>query len=1195
MPVLEIRHRTGKLETRELTRQAPILVGRLATNDIAVDADDVAPVHCRISWNRRNFEVAAVTAAGVQHNGATVRQASLSVGDIVRVGDVDLVIAEERAPQARVASASPPASPFAEAAPDVADSIHLKAITQDLPVPLPQMGVGPQRVEAAAKPPQFPAQPDPSPPVDRRAARPDLRDVFESAIDLDALAKDEVESSGVPEEPHQPYRGMVGLPGAPAATRAGRPKASTPSAARPGEQEVLRSPLVMTLGIAVLLLLLAAATIWFLLAREKAQREFNAAQSALDSGLFSQAIEEFQRFVEAHPRHRLADQARLSIAQAKVEQPLAGAVPAWDAGLQALNQFVSDNRNSDAFKDPESEVRKFVARSADRIAFGAAETARLSRQRPPLAISAEGISLLELYSPSDARPEERLREIAGVTRAAEAAIVEQEAIDAVTARLDEGLKSGLPLPVLPDYRRLLDRHPRAAEYKPLQERIRQSLALLARAVTRDDSERQPLAEDRPASGAAPLVLARRIRARSDISSVGETVFATAEGSVFGIDTATGDPLWRRVVGGEAPFAPVTVAASVPSVLLFDSANSELLLLHRRTGRTVWRFALASPPRGIPLVHEGQLFIATSNGTLEQVDLQTGRGTARLTFPQPLAGPPVVSPTGQRLYVLGDSDVAYILTRRPLACERTVWLGHGPGSIVAPPLMLRDYLLVAENDRTDKSRLRLLDAVREDQPLTQIAQFPIQGLVRDAPAVRGKQLAVPSTPERVSAFIVAETGDEQALTPVASYQVKDAQGGPIFTVVGADDQLWMVSTALRRFTISRSGLLPDKQQAAIGLASQPLEVFADSLYVGRHARYSRAVLFSEVERHKLATLWQTSLGATIIAAGQPAPDGSIVCVNSLGELFQVSAAKLASGGFESQALGQIAVPEGLSESLSACGLSDGRLAIWCGGAQPRLWLTGGDGQAREHVLSHPLQADPVSLGPGVLLPLAGRLRLLRESGIGAIEDLPAPLAGTESPAWRAVAALDETQGLVLNANGRLTRVQFRTAPVAHLAEIASWEAAQPVDVGMAVDQKRVAVADATGRVVLLNSASFEPLGAVNLGQPARRSPWFFGDLALVETVEGRLVALDVAEQLSKRWDLSLEGSALADKPAVVAGKVLVATLDGRVLEVDPLSGDLLRTHDCRQRLAFGPQLWGQPVVGTVDGALLWLNQFTVAAP
>ncbi|MGQ0634960.1 MAG: outer membrane protein assembly factor BamB family protein [Planctomycetaceae bacterium] len=1194
MPVIEIRHRSGKTETRELSKQTPLLVGRLATNDIQLDEDGVDPVHCRISWNRRQFEVAAVTSAGVQHNGATVRIAPLKTGDVVRVGEIDLALLDER-PRAVAALAgirpSPPhESPALEDA-SASASIELKPVTEDsLPV----------RSFRMTSPPQVSAPPVESPvPAARAPARKEAVDDDEAESEREEFDEDlppdladiadiaEAPEEAEPLPPRTPKAADPGLAGV--ASRLRRSMQSTPH--RPGEQEVLRSPLVLLLAVAVGLLLLSAATIWFVLERQRTQREYDAAQAAMEAGMFAQAIEGFEEFVREHPRHRLAPPARLAISEARVNQPLAGAVPVWEAGLEALNRFVSENLGGAGSDEPESPARKFVQRSADRIAIGAAEGARAARRRPLLAVSADARKLLELYSPADPKLEERLTEIARVAREAEAAINEREAFDSVVQKFDAARDSGKLLAALPDYRRLVDRHSNAAEYRPLQDRVGEVLSGLRALVARDQRERVAQSAAPTASVAPrPLVLARRNRARSDVASVGGTVFATAEGAVFGVDSATGEPLWRRFVGQQSPFTPLPVTSTVPALLLFDTFERELLLVHQRTGETIWRLALDETPTAAPLIYEAQALLATAAGTLEQIDLQTGASHGRLQFPQRLAGPAVVSPSGQRLYLIGESDVMYVLTHRPLACERVVWLGHGPGSIVAPPMMLRAYLLLAENDRTDMSRLRLLDTTREDQPPATVAQADVTGLIRDPLAVRGRQLAVPSTTERVSAFTLAETGDAGALTFVASYAVQEPQGGPVFVSVGPDDELWMLSTALRRLTISRNSLLPDKQQVAVGLAAQPLFVRGESLYVARHVPCSRAVVFSEIERQRLATQWQTALGAAVLAATPPTADGSVVCVTSLGDFMQVTPQALSNGGFETQALGQISAPDTLRDPLFACTLPDGRLTIRCGGQQPRLWLAGGDGNAREFQLTHELQADPVLLDSGILLPLAGRLRLLpRPDRPAAIEDLIAPLTAEGSPAWRSLAVLDDSQALALNASGRLARVQYRISPVAHLAEVAAWDAGREVDVGFACDGGRVVVADASGRVSLLDARSFEPLGDPLNEQRALRAPWIVGDLAFIETLGQRLICCELEPRLARRWELESGDASLVGSPLPMRGRLIVAFDDGRVAEVDPADGKVLRTLSLRQRLAHGPALWGDAlVVGTIDGALLKLN-------
>src|SRR5690349_12249305 len=92
MPVLEIHFPTGRSEIREITRDAPLIVGRMPHCDIRIDAEGVAPIQCRISWARGNFEVTSVASEGIEWNGALVQQAIFSPGDVVRIGDVEIMM-----------------------------------------------------------------------------------------------------------------------------------------------------------------------------------------------------------------------------------------------------------------------------------------------------------------------------------------------------------------------------------------------------------------------------------------------------------------------------------------------------------------------------------------------------------------------------------------------------------------------------------------------------------------------------------------------------------------------------------------------------------------------------------------------------------------------------------------------------------------------------------------------------------------------------------------------------------------------------------------------------------------------------------------------------------------------------------------------------------------------------------------------
>lgn len=1207
MSVLEIRHRSGFIETRELSKESPLLVGTLPSSDICIDEEGVSPVHCRISWNRKNFEVAAVGPGGVQFNGLTVRTSVLKPGDVIRVGDVDIVLLAQMR-QTQTSPQYPPQDPQAippdglRTNSDPNDPATLGSVSQaDLvDISTDSLPMRSFRLSAPlAASPGLKDEPraEPANGVEDGnfpAGESSLHQSPERRVGMSRVAHAILDF----EEPPPPEASSSALHTAQPSSAAEKIKQSLNlPRVRPGEQDPLRSPLVIGLSLGALLLVLSAATIWFVLTREKAQRQFEAAESQLRGGQFAEAINGFEQFLREYPRHKLALQARAEIGTARVEQAIAGATPAWDKGLEALQKYIDENRQSEQFQDAESPLRHFIVQSSDRIAMGALETTRGSRKRPLLAVSEAAVKLIELYSPSENRPEARLKELAQAARMAENAVAEQEAIDATIKLMDEALENRKTTAAFKEYRRVLARFAAAADNRPLKDRLKKAFELERTLAVRDESPRESVAVG-PAAAPPPrgptagqLTLARRSRSRTDVASQGTNVFVLAEDCLYGVDSATGEPVWRRVIGPDAPFVPVAVSTGQPA-LLVASATGELWQVLARSGEIVWRLPLSGRPAGPPLVREGQIYLATEEGVLEQIDLLTGRSTARLKFSGKIAAPSAISNSGDRLYLPGHENVLYVLTRRPLACEQVVWLGHGPGAISAPAMMLREYLLLAENDSQATCKLRLFDTAREGQPPMEFAKNVVAGQVRDTPVIRGKQLFVPSTPERVTAFLVAETGDDKSLSLVAAYQAKNAQGSPIFISAGPDDQMWMFSSSLRRFELTLDSLIPDKQQLATGIAVQPLQSAGDSLYLARRHAHSRAVIFAEAERRQMIIQWQTSLGAGVLESSAPAvQDGAVMCVTSLGDLYQVTPQRLARGGFDLQPVGQVPVPEGLSESLSAVRLGDGRLAVFCGGAQPRLWLPGGDGLSREHKLPEGLETGPIALGGGLLLALPGRLRVIgRAATDPPVEDLPAPIGQVESPRWMSLVALEPTQAVVLSQAGRLARVQFGTAPVPHLEEITHWDAGHPVDLPLALEAGRLFLVDSTSRLVMLEASSLEPLAQTMLEASPAARPRPAGDQVVVEFKTGRLAAYGIASKLQKSWELPLDGAWLAGDPLVEGGRLLVALSDGRVLWVDASTGQIQRTVGLGQQLNFGPQRWGgNVVVGSLDGTLVVLDQ------
>ena len=105
---LEIRYGDGQAEVRQISKSQPVSIGRHGSNDICIDEPDVAPIHCRVIWNKGKtyFEVASANRDGVDLNGTLVRVSSLKGGDVLRIGSADLVVREHRAAAHEPAGAS---------------------------------------------------------------------------------------------------------------------------------------------------------------------------------------------------------------------------------------------------------------------------------------------------------------------------------------------------------------------------------------------------------------------------------------------------------------------------------------------------------------------------------------------------------------------------------------------------------------------------------------------------------------------------------------------------------------------------------------------------------------------------------------------------------------------------------------------------------------------------------------------------------------------------------------------------------------------------------------------------------------------------------------------------------------------------------------------------------------------------------
>ena len=1156
MASLKLRRVDGSTEAFDLTRSQPLTIGRQSFNDISIAEHDVAPMHCRVSWNKTGFEVTAATPNGVDVNMSTVAHAMLMHGDTIRVGSHELIFLDE-APLPK--DSSPPDSRRGRKS-STKSEIPEKPLRSTQEKKLPEKQTR-DKVEELS--------------------------LYEGPVLTESQEQATLESQSADDED---FYDKLESPAKPKVTES--PLIIKP--VRPGEQEILKSPLVLGLTGAGLTLLLITGIFWFLIAREQSNRLYDRAVAEMNGGQYSQSIATFEKFLREYPNHGLHRQALRGLAKAQVHKEISGATPSWKRGLERLNELIKSHRNESDFSDMHSSVFQF----ADQISLGAAKTAETTRDPELLVVSKDAQDLLERYSDPSAPPTGTLSRINEQRSKARTAIEKQKTFDLAMKTVDSALADKKPMLALSERERLVRSFPEFINSKRVKEALQKSLDLERSVVATDETERP--AETNDDAVPESILALLHSRSRTEDSSQGQVVFTTGKDLCYAVDPATGELLWRRVIGPRTPFFPVKTNGSQASVLLFDTKKLALVACQQSSGRLIWRQPVGARAVGSPLVHDGQIYLPLEGNTLVRIDLDTGRLSATVRFSQKLASTPVLSRDGNYLIVPGEMAMIYTLTVRTtattpaLAAVATTFTDHAAGSISAPPLSMGNLLLLCENDKIDSAKLRLWNTSKPTETLVELGSARTVGQVRDTPVLRGNQLVVPSSGEQFAAFAVTDEAGHAGMAPIGQYRADQSQkqnqmGSPLFVALGPDGQFWSAGSAFRRFEIASNSIRMDSVSAAPGIASQPLQWMGDQFFVGRKARYSDAVTFSAIDRDKLVSPWRCIVGDAPLEM-MTTREGGLAWIGESGSLYSLGKNRLTASGVDLKAGSDLDLPPNMSHPIRASLLHDQRMVVAAAGDTTQISLLNVAGQLTDkYKLDEVPETDPVLLDEGLVVPLPSRLKLVPLStGKKGAQDLILPVGEIPEHRWTHLIRIDGHELIACDQKGRLTRVQFRSGDVAHLAEVAELSLPHPVDLRPWIRGDSLFVADASGVVRQLNVRSFDTDGQASLTAPIKNM-WPVGTSIVVHSGDGKLHCLAEGKSLPEQWTFDL-GNLDPTGPAILKQDELwVGCRSGTVLILNPNSGIEQRRIVLPQMLSLGLRQLQETLVAVgSDGAIYRLE-------
>ena len=1166
MATLEVHDGRGRVERVTITRDQPVMFGSSPMCEIVMTGGGILPFHGRVRWKGvdSRFKVdASPEAQYVLVNGHKMASSSFKQGDEVEVGTYRIFMINDSEPAPTtvppqrddVTRVQPP--PFI--APPAAGAVIRR---------------GSWRESRGEDGPPAEADPRDDDPTRGRRDRKRARDKASAA------------ATAVAPEPKTGWAALL--------------RKFSPRGYAPGQEEVYSSPLVFGLFVTFCALVLVGVSLYGIITRTAASRLYNQAVENLEDGDYRNAIKRFDEFLKANPEDPRAGKARVHRAMADVRQYTSAAGASWSLALEAEKAMVETAGREEAFRDSSPELDEIVLKTGESLADRAKSTADpkvLTQVDEAVALHNKlaGKSAPALLSKS--RIPEKLE-------SARAAVRKAGVRRGAFAAMDAALKEGSSKKVYEARDALTAQYADQAGDRELVKRMTSANDLIRKAVTVDTSGRPAESEPHPLPFGPPTTLVLRVLGTGQTTlpappKPGPLVFARADGVAYGLDAATGTPLWQAPVGLASPFPPVPVPGG-STVLAFDVRHDELVLLDARTGKFVWRQEIGEPLADPPLLLGNQVIQATPGGKLLLIDLPTGSLRATVNLGLPLARTPVCDESGQALYVAAEQDCLFVLTRDPLECVGVEYLGHAPGSIACPPARLGRYLVVAENHELNEGRWQVFVLSEDGVKLTHVQDVPVLGWTWGTPATAASVIWAAGDRGGVAAYAVGAYGAKDPFRLIARIPPDADPSGPAFALARSERELWVGSGRSGRYELNPEGQTVEARWtlAGAGPALAPPQLAAGLLVLSQQNVDGPGLALWGVEPVSGNVKWRTVLGAPWPSPPSPAADGrGLDALGADGHTLSLTRDSLAKGGFVTSPIPR---PGGFRLPTRSGARVDGEgwTAIVPGRGAGKILVREGQGEFKEVGLPAPLGAKPVAWGRDLFVPGAdGRAYLIDPlTGESRAEPFVPPFDRNRRTRWLAPTPVGGEAVVMVDDSGKVRRLVRLNDPRPRLSVSAETSLGKGVVTDPASTKGAVVVVTGDGRARALAAADLSPLGAWTLDAPLALPPSAVAGRCFLADTTGGVLA--VGEDGQRLWSVKLPGasSAVAEPPAVRGETVWLLARDGSLHARSLADGSPVARTDLGVLPADGPVACGADLVVPVGpGTLRLLTVAETPAP
>ena len=941
------------------------------------------------------------------------------------------------------------------------------------------------------------------------------------------------------------------------------------------------SKLLFLGGAGLMVLLFAAAVLYFSLNYGSAKEMFDVAEGDYRNESYPAAIKKLETYLKKFPEDTNASRARVMHGLARLRIALQSSAQPRK-GLDAAKSILPEIKTEEAFAEVRPELTTMLPEIAETFSERADKERETEKKIELVSLTEQALELLDNseYIPSSSRPqiETELKRIHESLNLAKRDINResrlQEAVLEVGLLVEKGQtdEANLSLKELLFEYPSLEKNERISEVRlTISKRNRQLVKVITEAV----EVRTEAVESPP--GYHRVMLSTS--AGEKIADVdGQVECIVVAGVVYGLESETGQVLWQRFVGFETDFDPQPVSAQTGAdFIVVDGRKREVLRVASATGALRWAVSFGEAFVA-PVVFEGHVAVVTRSGRLQMLDLETGTADRQVQLPQGVNVGPAMDLSRGQIYQVAEHSNIYVLSLASLECEDVVYLGHKAGTVRTPPVFAVGQLFVAENVGLDHCELHVFTVDRQERDF-QVSQNPLRldGNIVTSPRRFGRNSILYLTDRRgIHAYQIDANSD----TPVSVLAQQAASGDESrmgFPLIDGS-QLWVADDRLEMFQI---------QITTAKLSRKWIEDRGQTFTQPLH-RIGKAVMHVSRSRgglgYRVATIdgddpkqsfWHAQLGDPIVHLSVTARDKPISVITASGGVFQVSASDVENGMVNPIA------GSGVDASGLACEyaveLAEG-VTVLVDPQRANQILVYDPSRSTGIVRANQVlgvegevAGPPIEFQDAVLLPLEnGEVHLVDFSGQPRALPFHPPLGADTRLTWSQPVSVKEGQEFVIaDSRNRIYRVGIKSGaqPALNLLREERFD----LQIGKhlaALEDGIYAVftSDVADTVVIIDGNDLSLREELSLEGRVNFGPLRVRDLVLVASDLDGLMAFDTSG--SRLWQTPLE-DVVAGIPLLVNELLVVPLVTGQVLQISMETGEIVSRADVRHPLSGRP--------------------------